>query len=180
MYAIIATGAYMLTTAMQIIEQLCELGYSPMLFSAHTLKPFDEATVINLIDKNVPIITMEEHVAGGLASIVSMIIAKSSKPVKFLPVYITNENYNIVSFSADYMLNSLMDMDTIIERIQKLIKPSGKSSFIFSKSYGFNKRKRLVTSYRLLNIPILELEARNKNKKGKLRNKISILGVRVL
>lgn len=85
-FAIIATSS-MLESAYNIAEQYIKEGKKPLLLSAHTLKPFDDITVKQLIDLNIPIITVEEHsVIGGLASIVSEIIACSGKGVRFLPV----------------------------------------------------------------------------------------------
>jgi transketolase len=90
-FAIIFCGN-MLENALKIAEEYKAAGKNPLLFSAHTLKPFDANKILELINENIPIITMEEHNAiGGLASAVSDIIARGGKGVKFLPLAIEDK-----------------------------------------------------------------------------------------
>tara|TARA_B100000029_G_scaffold516703_1_gene632899 strand:+ start:3946 stop:4863 length:918 start_codon:yes stop_codon:yes gene_type:complete len=67
------------------------------LISMPSLKPFDSSIVENLIDRQVPIITLEEHsVIGGLGSIISQIIAKKGKPVKFQQIGINDKFSHVI------------------------------------------------------------------------------------
>jgi len=90
-FAIIATSN-MLEEAHNIALDYVKEGRSPILLSAHTLKPFDREKIKEFISLKIPIITMEEHsIVGGLASIVSEIIALSGTGVKFMPIAIPDE-----------------------------------------------------------------------------------------
>lgn len=81
--AIISTSN-MLPDASDYYEKLKKEGRSPYLVSMHTVKPIDKDFVIDLINKNVEIHTLEEHsIIGGLGSAVAEIIAESGKGVKF-------------------------------------------------------------------------------------------------
>lgn len=81
--AIISTSN-MLPDAAFYCKQLKEQGKNPYLISMHTVKPIDKNLIINLINKNVEIQTMEEHsIIGGLGSAVAEIIAESGKGIKF-------------------------------------------------------------------------------------------------
>ena len=62
------------------------------LISMPTIKPIDKSTILNLIEKNMPIITFEEHnIIGGLGSAVAEIIAESGKAVKFRRIGINDK-----------------------------------------------------------------------------------------
>ncbi|MGX1983419.1 transketolase [Thermolongibacillus altinsuensis] len=81
--AILATSN-MLETAYKVTCSLKEKGIHCCLISVPTLKPFDYQTINELINRNIPIVTLEEHsVIGGLGSIVAEQIAESGKGVKF-------------------------------------------------------------------------------------------------
>ena len=89
--AVISTSN-MLEDANELISNLSLKGIKASLLSAHTIKPFDTQTIFALIDKGIPIVTMEEHnIIGGLASSVSEAIAIRGKSVKFLPIAIQDE-----------------------------------------------------------------------------------------
>ena len=85
-FAIITTGT-ILESGYALTEQYHKEGKSPLLLSAHTIKPLDTLKINELINSGMPIVTMEEHnLIGGLASAVSEVIAVSGKSVKFLPI----------------------------------------------------------------------------------------------
>lgn len=84
--AIIVTSS-MLPDAIAATDFLKQNNFSPLLLSAHTIKPFDSECVLRLVEQRIPIITIEEHhVIGGLASTVSEVIARSGRGVPFLPI----------------------------------------------------------------------------------------------
>jgi transketolase len=78
-FAVLAMGN-MLETAKEWTESWIKEGYDPLLASMHTMKPFDEAFVRDLVEKDIPIVTLEEHNRiGGLASAVAEIAISCSK-----------------------------------------------------------------------------------------------------
>lgn len=65
-------------------EKLQQQGVSPLLISVPTIKPIDVNAIKRIIDKNIPIRTIEEHnIIGGLGSTVAEVIAEYGKPVDF-------------------------------------------------------------------------------------------------
>jgi transketolase len=95
--AIISTGAILADA----YEAAAELGAA--LYSAHTMKPFDEAGVERLIDSGMAVVTMEEHnIIGGLASAVAAVIARSGRGVRFLPFAVPDKFSHYVG-SQEYI-----------------------------------------------------------------------------
>ena len=89
--AIIATGAIM-TEALLAADEL-----DADLYSAHTLKPFDAPAIERLIDAGAPIVTVEEHnIIGGLASIVSEIIARRGKAATLIPFAVPDRHSHFI------------------------------------------------------------------------------------
>ena len=82
---ILITTSTMLETGKRWVDEWKKENTSVTLISMHTMKPFDVATVKDLINRDIPIITLEEHsIIGGLGSAVSEVIAESEKKVKFM------------------------------------------------------------------------------------------------
>ena len=91
------TTSNMLETGKKWVEEWKQDGVNVSLISMPSLKPFDSSTVKNLIDKEIPIITLEEHsVIGGLGSIISQVIATTGKPVKFKQIGINDKFSHVV------------------------------------------------------------------------------------
>ncbi len=67
-------------------------GIHVNLVSVPTIKPINPSMIRKLIDRNIPMITLEEHsIIGGLGSTISEIIAESGKSVKFKRMGINDE-----------------------------------------------------------------------------------------
>ena len=91
------TTSNMLETGKKWVEEWKQDGVNVSLISMPSLKPFDSSTVKNLIDKEITIITLEEHsVIGGLGSIISQVIATTGKPVKFQQIGINDKFSHVV------------------------------------------------------------------------------------
>ena len=91
------TTSNMLETGKKWVEEWKQDGVNVSLISMPSLKPFDSSTVKNLIDKEIPIITLEEHsIIGGLGSIISQVIATTGKPVKFQQIGINDKFSHVV------------------------------------------------------------------------------------
>jgi transketolase len=81
---IIITTSNMLEEGKQIADSFKEKGKSVTLVSMHTIKPFDTEAVLDLINKGIPIVSLEEHnIIGGLGSAVAEVIAESGQAVRF-------------------------------------------------------------------------------------------------
>jgi transketolase len=121
-FVIIATSN-MLEEANNLLLEYKIEGKNPMLLSAHTLKPFDNSQIIKLIDSGMSIITMAEHsIIGGLASIVSEIIAQSGKGVRFLPIAIPDEFSHYVG--GQKFIKEKMGLSNLKEKINKFLDES--------------------------------------------------------
>lgn len=78
------TTSNMLEQGMKWVEEWARAGRKATLLSMPTIKPFDTQAVQQIIEKGMPIITLEEHnIYGGLGSAVAEVIAESGKGVKF-------------------------------------------------------------------------------------------------
>lgn len=175
--AIIATG-YGVELAWEYANIIKEnLDYTPTIYSAYCLKPFDEKTILEIIEKNIPIITIEEHAQGGLASLVSMVIAKSGKKARFLPIYSKTDNYNLVLMNNDACQRTFLDKNNFFSKYFALFETK---NYGIKKEFEFNKKQEFTTSYNAFGIPILTKCKRVKHKKGKLKNKYYIFNQRIL
>lgn len=76
--AIIACGI-MVEAAMQAYETLSAQGYTPTVVDMHTIKPIDEALIVELTKTHDTFVTCEEHsVIGGLGSAVSEVLSQKA------------------------------------------------------------------------------------------------------
>ena len=86
---ILATGSIVGQTKIAL-EKLQDFGVNPSLYNIHTLRNKCEY-ILNLIKKYKIIITVEEHsIIGGLASIVSELIAQNNCRAKLFPIALPN------------------------------------------------------------------------------------------
>lgn len=80
--ALIASGS-MLPTAVAAADILAQNGLEPEVISMHTVKPLDEALVLDVARRCGTIATIEEHVArGGLGSVVGDVILAAGAHVR--------------------------------------------------------------------------------------------------
>lgn len=80
----VITTSNMLPDGYDYCSELKHKGKKPYFISMHTIKPLDKECIIELIDKNIEIHTLEEHnIIGGLGSAVAEVIAESGKGIKF-------------------------------------------------------------------------------------------------
>lgn len=95
-FAIFVTSN-MLEVGYKVANVFRDQGVECSLISFHTLKPFDHLKVAELIEKGVPIVTLEEHnIIGGLGSIVAEQIAESGKGLKFKRIAIPDQYSHFV------------------------------------------------------------------------------------
>ena len=94
--AIITTGN-MLETGKRWVDEWKNEGKNARLISMPSIKPFDKKIIYDIIDMQIPIISLEEHsIIGGLGSSISEIIAEYGKPVKFFRLGINDHFSHIV------------------------------------------------------------------------------------
>lgn len=89
--AIFATGAILVPEAIRARELLQRDGFDAAVIDMHTIKPLDEALVIQYAKKTGRVITAENHqVAGGLGAAVALVLAEHA-PTKMMMVGIHDE-----------------------------------------------------------------------------------------
>lgn len=84
---IIATG-HLVWKAIEAGKALLEKGINPEIINVHTIKPFDEETVLQSINKTKCVVTAEEHMMnGGLGDTVAQLLArKLPSPLEMVAV----------------------------------------------------------------------------------------------
>lgn len=81
-FAVFTTGS-IASEALRAVDLLKEQGISASLDQVHTIKPFDEESVIRAAKTHKYLVTVEEHnIYGGLGSIVSEVVAEHGLGVK--------------------------------------------------------------------------------------------------
>ena len=84
--AICATGCEV-QEALKATEVLKPLGYSPTVINFSTIKPIDKNTVIEMIEHNSLIYTVEDHeITGGLGSAIAEVMAENPSSCKLIRI----------------------------------------------------------------------------------------------
>lgn len=167
--AILATGA-MVEDAMAYQRILKGAGVKVSVYNITQLSPFNEDIVLKLLKKKIPIITMEEHVKGGLSGIVSDIIARSGRKAKFLPIYINAEKANIVGNREFLIRNFIGTEEYIVSKIYHHCKSS-----LFAKlnplrvHLSISQQREAKIQYKLFSlIPVFRVKISKNSKKYSL------------
>jgi transketolase len=82
---LISTGGT-LAIATQAADELAHQGVSAQVLSMHTLWPHDEEAVLEAAQQTGKIVTVEEHSAAGLSSVVSEVLARVGLECQFIPL----------------------------------------------------------------------------------------------
>lgn len=91
------TTSNMLEHGYQLVTEWAKQGKFARLISMPTIKPFDTEFVQKLLEKKLPIVTLEEHnIIGGLGSAVAEVIAESGQSVKFKRIAIPDSYSHFV------------------------------------------------------------------------------------
>lgn len=113
-------------TAIEAAEELEKEGIFVSVLDMHTLKPFDEAAVLEMAEKCGSILTLEEHsIYGGLGGMVAEAVAKTD-PV---PVHICGIPDEDVPNGTDQEVFHYYGMDTegLKEKIRKILQKNKKT-----------------------------------------------------
>ena len=173
--AIIATG-YSVEMAKLYASKVAQ---KPSVYSVHCLKPFDEKGLRNIIKRHNVIFTIEEHASGGLASIVSTIIAKYGAKIKFIPVYSSADNYNCVVENRDLIYRKfLMDFDSFAKKYIDLM--ISRNMLFWKRSGRITSNNKVMTVYKIFGIPMLSKQPRDTLKKWRPKNQYYVFGLRII
>ena len=118
--AIIASGLTV-NESLKAAKLLEEDGISAEVINMHTIKPLDEQTIINVVQKIGKIVTVEEHsVIGGLGSAVCDVVAEKA-PAKVLKIGI----YDVFgeSGAATELIQKYgLDSESIYHKVKEFLK----------------------------------------------------------
>ena len=120
--ALVSYGG-IVSEAMLAADYLAELGISCSVYSAHTIKPFDSETMLNLARTYPTVATIEEHIAtGGLGSLAADIFLDAHlMPNKFTKFCLPDSFSSIVG-SQEYLRHCYgLDAKSIAESLSKLV-----------------------------------------------------------
>lgn len=107
--------------AFQASQVLAAQGISAGVISMHTLKPLDEAAVLNAASHSKAIITVEEHsVYGGLGSTVAALLMEQGIAVRFKIVGIPDE-YTVTGSQNDIFAHYGITAEGLAEQAKRLL-----------------------------------------------------------
>lgn len=117
---IIATGI-MVHTALNAAQTLKKSGIKASVLNIHTIKPFDEETVLDYAKRCGVVITIEEHsTVGGLGSAVSdALIGKAAVKIKKLGV---NDRFGQSGLMPELMKEYCLTPEFLAESCRELLK----------------------------------------------------------
>jgi len=117
---IVATG-HLVWEALQTAEALHEKGISAEVINIHTIKPLDDAAILNSVKKTGCIVTAEEHNhLGGLGESVARVLAQHYPvPQEFIA---TNDTFGESGTPEQLMEKYGLNAEAIGVAVQKVIK----------------------------------------------------------
>ena len=117
---IVATG-HLVWEALQAAETLNEQGITADVINIHTIKPLDEAAIVNSVAKTNCIVTAEEHnILGGLGESVARVLAKNNPtPQEFVA---TQDTFGESGTPAQLMEKYGLDASAIVNATQRVLK----------------------------------------------------------
>ena len=116
---ILATG-HLVWKAVQACKALLEKGINPELINVHTIKPFDEATVLESVSKTKCVVTAEEHMMnGGLGDTVAQLLGrKLPSPLEMVAV---NDTFGESGKGDELLTKYKVDSPDIIAAVERAI-----------------------------------------------------------
>lgn len=118
--AIIACGL-MVYRALLAARKLEREGIKVIVVNNHTIKPLDEATLLEVTKKSGAVVTCEEHqIAGGLGSAVAEFLTRTLPvPIEFVGV---NDRFGRSGTPAELLEHYDLGVDDIVQAAQKVAK----------------------------------------------------------
>lgn len=115
--AIFTTGS-IAYEAVKAADMLKEDGISASVYQVHTIKPFEEESVLEAAKSHRRIVTVEEHnVYGGLGSIVSEIVAQQGLGIKVERIGLPDVFAKGYGTHHDVRCQNGLDADSLVKRI---------------------------------------------------------------
>ena len=120
--AIVACGG-IVAEALDAADALATEGISCAVYSAHTLKPFDKDSLLQIAREHEAVVTLEEHVlSGGLGSVVAETLMDAALlPRRFARVALPDEHTSVVGSQAYLRSRSGVDANAVARRIRHLL-----------------------------------------------------------
>ena len=117
---IVATG-HLVWEALQASETLNEQGITADVINIHTIKPLDEAAILNSVAKTNCIVTAEEHnILGGLGESVARVLAKNNPtPQEFIA---TQDTFGESGTPPQLMKKYGLNASAIVNACQRVLK----------------------------------------------------------
>ena len=116
--ALVATGM-MVQEALEAVKTLEAQGKNVTVVDIHTIKPIDEATIIELAKTHDTLITCEEHsVIGGLGSAVAEVVVKKA-PVKMEMIGM-QDTYGESGTPAELLAKYKLNAEAIVEKVNQV------------------------------------------------------------
>lgn len=175
--AILTTGNGVFA-GLRLCRELSAAGYSAALCDVHSIRPFDEGKVRELVDAKMPIVVIDEHSSGGLCDIVSEVIARYGKAAHYLPVCI-RKVWPIVG-EYEYVAEQFLNYRTLCERVIRFLPMTPKRLLKrlnpIQHRVRFQKGDIPVKCLCFLGIPLVRSVPRPRAKKGRLKNRYYLLG----
>ena len=116
---IIATG-HLVWKAIEASKILLEKGINPEIINVHTIKPLDETTVLESINKTKCVVTAEEHMMnGGLGdSIAQLLVRKMPTPLEMVAV---NDTFGESGTGEELLSKYNVNTADIVTAVDKVI-----------------------------------------------------------
>ncbi|MEX1000893.1 MAG: transketolase family protein [Crocinitomicaceae bacterium] len=116
---IIATG-HLVWKAIEAGKMLLEKGINPEIINVHTIKPFDEKTVLDSISKTKCVVTAEEHMMnGGLGDTVAQLISrKLPSPLEMVAV---NDTFGESGKGEELLTKYKVNTTDIVAAVERAI-----------------------------------------------------------
>ena len=117
---IVATG-HLVWEALQAAETLNEQGITADVINIHTIKPLDEAAILNSVAKTNCIVTAEEHnILGGLGESVARVLVKNNPtPQEFVA---TQDTFGESGTPAQLMEKYGLNASAIVNATQRVLR----------------------------------------------------------
>ena len=116
---LLATG-HLVWEALQAAEQLAEKGISAGVINVATIKPLDESTILEAVDKTKCVVTAEEHQPfGGLGEMVAALLTQNTPyPVEMVAV---KDQFGQSGTPQELMKLYQLDAKAIVDAALKLV-----------------------------------------------------------
>ena len=106
--------------ALEALKVLDKMGISAEVINFHTIKPLDEKTLLDSVNKTGCIVSAEEHnFLGGLGESISRVLCKKlPSPQEFVA---TNDTFGESGTPSELMKKYGLDKDSIIKASKKVL-----------------------------------------------------------